>query len=118
MNLTKLLGEELDNPQVTFNLVEKDLKEKIDLLSYKLYQNAKELEHERESNGDLKIKISKECKYLGESYYYAIKQHFNNLSNQIENEKNLSINLQKELNVLKTYNENIVNIILKIDRIL
>ena len=104
-----MLGEELDNPQVTFKLVEYDLKGKIDLLSYKLYLYTKELEQEKQSNDDIKHKITKECKYLGESYYYAIKQHLGNLSKQIEIEKNLSSNLQKELITLKSNNEILVN---------
>ena len=43
MNLTKLLGEELDNPQVTFNLVEKDLKEKLEI-SIKFEESKEDLD--------------------------------------------------------------------------
>jgi len=80
-------------------------------LSYKLYHNAKDLEREKQSNSDLKMMIIKDCKYLGESHYYAIKQHLNNLYEQIENEKRYCANLQSELNQLKNYNENLMNIV-------
>ena len=104
MYVTQFLGEELDNPQVTFTRLENQFNTRIKLLSFKLYDNSKQLEHEKQSNDDLRAKINKECKYLGESYYYAIKQHFNNLNKQIEDEKNISSLLQKEIYNLKDFN--------------
>jgi len=111
MHITRNLGQEIENPQHTFTLVENEFKMKIDLLSYKLYHNAKDLEREKQSNSDMKMMIIKDCKYLGESHYYAIKQHLNNLYQQIENEKRYCSNLQSELNQLKNYNENLMNIV-------
>jgi hypothetical protein len=116
MFVTKLLGEELDNPQVTFTLLENDFDARIKLLSYKLYQNAKELTFEQQNNDDLKIKINKETKYLGESYFYAITQHMNNLKKQIDDEKNLAGNLQKEINHLKNFNEQLMNAVIHMNK--
>lgn len=96
-----MLGEDVDNPKVTFKAIQNLLEERINLLSKRLYDFIKGYEKEEDGMKDLDKDADQQIDSLESELFYKIKNHIGSLHEGLDELDSNSLMLQKQITTLK-----------------
>jgi len=96
-----LLGEEVDNPKVTFRGTETVLEERIGILSKILYDFIKEYDKDKNYFDNLDQKVNIDIDAVENEYFYDIKKKITTLHEGLDDLEAYNLLLQKQITTLK-----------------
>ena len=108
LKLSNLLGEDVDNPKITFRTLEILLdvcllitQDRIKDLDKRLLEYKKQYDVEKQKFENIKLEIEIEADNIEKEFYFTVKENFNKLIEEIEEQKSYNLLLQKQLTSLK-----------------
>ena len=101
MKIAPLLGEEVDNPKVTFRGTETVLEERIGILSKILYDFIKEYDKDKNYFDNLDQKVNIDIDTVENEYFYDIKKKITTLHEGLDDLEAYNLLLQKQITTLK-----------------
>lgn len=108
LKLSNLLGEDVDNPKITFRTLECLLdvnyllnQDRIRDLDKRLLEYKKQYDVEKQKFENIKLEIEIEADNIEKEFYFTVKENFNKLIEEIEEQKSYNLLLQKQLTSLK-----------------
>ena len=101
LRLATLLGEDIDNPKITFKTLEVLLDDRIRDLDKRLQEYKKQFDAEKTKFDNIKLEIEIEADNIEKEFYFTVKENFNKLIEEIEEQKSYNLLLQKQLTSLK-----------------
>lgn len=96
-----MLGEEVDNPKVTFRGTETVLEERIGILSKILYDFIKEYDKDKNYFDNLDQKVNIDIDAVENEYFYDIKKKITTLHEGLDDLEAYNLLLQKQITTLK-----------------
>ncbi len=96
-----MLGEEVDNPKVTFRGTETVLEERIGILSKILYDFIKEYDKDKNYFDNLDQKVNIDIDSVENEYFYDIKKKITTLHEGLDDLEAYNLLLQKQITTLK-----------------
>ncbi len=96
-----MLGEEVDNPKVTFRGTETVLEERISMLSKILYDFIKEYDKDKNFFDNLDQKVNTDIDTVENEYFYDIKKKITTLHEGLDDLEAYNLLLQKQITTLK-----------------
>ena len=99
--MAPLLGEDVDNPKVTFRAIETLLDDRIGSLSKKLFVHVKELDKEKTIYDHFDKEVNIEIDGIENEYFYGIKKHVEYLHKNLDDLDAYNLLLQKQITTLK-----------------
>ncbi len=101
LKVAPLLGEDVDNPKVTFRAIEGLLDDRISSLSKKLFEHVKEIDKEKLIYDNLDKEVNTDVDSIENEFFYIIKKHVENLHKDLDELDAYSLLLQKQITTLK-----------------
>lgn len=96
-----MLGEDIENPKITFRSIESLLDDRINQLSKKLYESTKEHDKDKQVYDNLEQEVNSEIDAIENEYFYEIKKHVENLHKELDDLDAYGLLLQKQITTLK-----------------
>lgn len=96
-----MLGEEIDNPKVTFRGTETVLEDRIATLSKILYEFIKEYDKDKNFFDNLDQKVNSDVDAVENEYFYDIKKKITTLHEGLDDLEAYNLLLQKQITTLK-----------------
>ena len=101
VKIAQILGEEVDNPKITFRAIETVLDDRISTLSNKLYTFVKDYDKDNQGFDNLEKDANNEIDGIENEYFYEIKKHVSGLHEGLDEMDAYSLLLQKQITTLK-----------------
>ena len=96
-----MLGEEVDNPKVTFRGTETVLEDRINTLSKILYDFIKDYDKDKNFFDNLDQKVNNDIDTIENEYFYEVKKKITTLHEGLDDLEAYNLLLQKQITTLK-----------------
>jgi hypothetical protein len=101
MKIAQMLGEEVDNPKVTFRGTETVLEDRINTLSKILYDFIKDYDKDKNFFDNLDQKVNNDIDSVENEYFYEVKKKITTLHEGLDDLEAYNLLLQKQITTLK-----------------